>query len=262
MHRGSPLSPADYLDRLDVLVTAFARLLAAGDLHASVPSCPGWTLRDLGQHLDQVHRWARGAVVDGHPNTQPPQAPDEQAALAEWYTEGARALIVALRSAGPDAACWSFGPEPHTTAFWFRRQVHETAIHLWDGQASQGCAVDLDDELALDGVDEVATMMFPRQVRLGRIAAITGSVALVAVGTLDEPLGRWVLAGDGTGDAAGSAASGDSAVSGAPASAEVRGSPSALDLLMWRRVGPESATLTLAGDCTLATSVLSLALTP
>ncbi len=63
-------------------------------------------------------------------------------------------------------------------------------MHRWDLGAALGRDLGYPAELAVDGVDEVVTMFFPRQVRLGRIPPLTRSLA-VAVD--DGP--TWLLRG-------------------------------------------------------------------
>src|SRR5689334_21005500 len=92
----SPLTPPDFLDRLDGAMQQFAELVATGDLEAPVPSCPGWSLADLVEHVGGVHQWATHAVVVGNPNGRPTPAPSAQPALAGWYREAADALIGTL----------------------------------------------------------------------------------------------------------------------------------------------------------------------
>jgi uncharacterized protein (TIGR03083 family) len=48
---------------------------------------------------------------------------------------------------------------PATVGFWQRRQAHETAIHRWDAQLASGSPDPIDAELAIDGIDEVLTMI-------------------------------------------------------------------------------------------------------
>lgn len=60
--------------------------------------------------------------------------------------------------------------ENGTVAFWARRQLHETLIHLWDLRTAGGLPLEVADELWVDTVDEAVTVMHPRQVRLGRAA--------------------------------------------------------------------------------------------
>ena len=42
-----------------------AAAAAVADAGAAVPTCPGWTVRDLIRHTGGVHRWATGFVADG-----------------------------------------------------------------------------------------------------------------------------------------------------------------------------------------------------
>ena len=67
-------------------------------------------------------------------------------------------------------------------------------MHLWDAQAALGISLRNDDDLALDGIDEVVNMFFPRQVRLGRAVPLAQGVALHVS---DFPEVEFVLAGDG-----------------------------------------------------------------
>ena len=55
-------------------------------------------------------------------------------------------------------------------------------MHLYDALASQGAtdSWDVDPELAWDGVDEVASVFYPRQVRLGRTDPLPAPVRLTA----------------------------------------------------------------------------------
>jgi len=227
--------------------------LADGDLEAPVPQCPDWTLRELGLHLGEIHRWVRGAIVEGHPNTEVPPGPRDRAALLGWYDDGAGVLLDLLADTDPDAPCWAFGPKPSTVRFWLRRQVHEHAVHARDALATVGRPWTIDADVALDGVDEVVRMFFPRQVRLGRIAPLTRSLAVRPVGA-GGPDGGWLLAGDGTGvpPSAGPVA----------ADAEVSGAPDALYLLLWGRVSPADPQVSVTGDRSAAEAVLGTAIVP
>jgi len=250
-----PTAPRDWLPRLTAAADHVTAVLRTGDLTAAVPSCPGWDLTDLTHHLGRVHRWATTILQTGEsqpdPDENPGPAPAERAALAAWFTEGVAGLLARLSATDPQVPCWTFGPRPRTAAFWFRRQAHETAMHAWDAAASQGSEAHFEFPagLAPDGIDEVATVFFPRQVRLRRMPPLPRTLALEPAGT---PY-RYVLAGDGTGR--------DSA-SAAPAEATVRGPADVLLLLLWRRVGPDDPRLTVHGDPEAVRAVLSAGLTP
>ena len=226
---------------IDAEAAEVARLLATADLDAAVPSCPGWAVRDLVGHLGDVHRWAT-EVVRTRADSDLPPPPYDDSTLAPWFAGGALALTDALRAAEPGDACWTFAP-PHSVAFWSRRQLQETMVHRWDLANALSAPAPLDPRLASDGVDEAVTMLFPRQVRLGRQAPLSDTLALV-----DEVDGRrWLMTGDGTG-------------SDVPADATVTASAPDLLLLVWRRRPLDG--LAVDGDEAAARRVLAARLTP
>ena len=108
-------------------------------------------------------------------------------------------------------------------------------MHRWDLGTALGRDLGYPAALAADGVDEVVTMFFPRQVRLGRIPPLTRSLAVVAATAR-----RWTLHGDGTGEPTG------------PADAAVSGPADALVLLLWGRVGLDDPRLTVTGSAEAA----------
>lgn len=164
-----------YLAALESDVAAMSHHLA-GDLSVPVAACAGWDLGDLGAHLGVVHRWATAALTSSVPPAEEP-AP-ARAELASWFADGAAALLRGLWDADPDTACWGFGPHPRTVGFWVRRQALETTVHAWDAADALGRAAVVPADLAADGVDEVVSVMYPRQVRLGRRAPVPATVSL------------------------------------------------------------------------------------
>jgi uncharacterized protein (TIGR03083 family) len=249
------LDPAACRAHLVERQAAFAAAVAAGDLDASVPTCPGWTLRRLAWHLGGVHRWARGAVAEGRPVDVAEVGPDARSELVAWYREGAAELVGLLEATPPDAECWSFGPKPRTARFWSRRQAHETAIHALDAQLAvgvdtPGAALDpIQADLALDGIDEVVTMFFPRQVRLGRIEPLRRSLAIEP----DDGAGlRWVLTGDGT----------TPSDQLPDAEATLRGPADLLLRVLWKRLRPDPPAIIVDGDQAAARAMLGARITP
>lgn len=168
----------------------FADFLEGADPTAVVPSCPGWTVADLVDHLGGVHQWAWHAVVAGNPNGEPEPAPSDPQELVGWYSAHAGALRETLAAVGPAADAWTFGTE-QTTGWWLRRQTHETLMHTRDllGAIGQVDEWSIEPALAWDGVAEVATEFYPRQVRLGRCEPLPGTLRLVATDVPDaEPV--------------------------------------------------------------------------
>jgi uncharacterized protein (TIGR03083 family) len=245
---GVTMTPDEGLVHLVSGVAAIRSVLVQAELDAPVPACPAWDLRALAWHLGDIQRWVRGAIVEGHPNTETPPGPSVRADLLDWFDEGANALIDVLAHVDPAETCWTFGPHPRTAQFWFRRQAHEHAVHAHDAQASAGTTGGVDPQLALDGIDEVVSMFFPRQVRLHRTAALAGSLGLRPT---DGDGAAWVLAVDGATDRL-----------PAPPQAVVSGPAEALYLLLWRRIGVTDARLSLEGDPAAARTVLGAALVP
>jgi uncharacterized protein (TIGR03083 family) len=227
---------------------AFVEVIRHGDLDVVVPDCPGWTLLDLARHLGGVHRWAFDSIVTGHPGVEA-EGPLQRSDLVEWFADGAQHLLDLLRRSDPDAPTWTFGPPPRQVSFWSRRQALETAIHLTDARRALRREESIDAPLAADGIDEVVSMFFPRQVRLGRIPPLQSAVAI----TLDDDERegvegpKWVLAGDGIAP---------------PTAIDASVSGPAVDVLLtlWGRHDVDG--LRVQGDRAVVRAVFETALTP
>ncbi|MEF9913265.1 maleylpyruvate isomerase family mycothiol-dependent enzyme [Streptomyces sp. NBC_01696] len=155
------------LQLIDERSAAFrAAVAAAPSLDAQVPTCPGWTLFDLVQHLGGGDRfWA--LIVGAGPSEAPPAeatalratvaAPRECEALLAWSAESTQQLLSALREAGPDRGCWTWwgtSQSPQKSGGVARQRVQETAVHTYDAQLVLGAPQPLPVEVALDGVEE------------------------------------------------------------------------------------------------------------
>jgi len=246
------LSQDEAMSHLIGSAVVVRKALCEADLDAEVPTCPGWVLRDLVRHVGGLHRWVVGAIKEGHPDTPTPDGPHQRGDLLEWWNEGWSDFLHVLATAAPDAPAWHFGPKPRTVSWWYRRQAHEHAIHAWDAVLAARwrppADVPFEPRFALDGVDEIVTMFFPRQVRLGRTPPLAGSLALRSD---DGPEHAWVLSGDGTQPVAVEAAD---AVLDAPAWL--------LYLVLWKRQPLDHPLLRITGDRAAAEQVLTAAITP
>lgn len=184
----------DHLAVLPGLTEAFAVALAAADPGA-VPVATGrWRVRDVGAHLLGVHRWAAEVVRLGvrPPRLERPAVAD--GGLVDGYRAAAAELLAVLREVDPERQCWTLDRTDRRAGFWPRRQVHETAVHLWDVRSPVDPAptalADLPAGLGADGVDELLQMM---PSRLGRSRVpLPGPLALHAT-DVDR---RWLLGTD------------------------------------------------------------------
>ena len=161
----------------------------------------------------------------------------EDADLLAWLGWCTYTLLGALRDAGPDAPCWTWWPEPHTSGAVARHQAQEVAVHRWDaeGVAGPGASEPLAAGLATDGVPEFVDIM----VGADR-GALPGTVTLTATDTGAS----WQITGD--------------AGVGRPGrESELRATASELVLMLYRRLPvPDSH---VVGDPVLVAALLSLA---
>lgn len=133
-------------------------------LEPQVPGCPDWTVGDLTYHLGCVHRFhaahvGRGVTTKPEPPGQP-DVPDDE--LLSWFNDGVDALLIALRTVDPGTPAWNWAPHtPQVAAFWTRRMALETAVHRWDAESAHQNATGFDLDIAVDGIDELITVMGP-----------------------------------------------------------------------------------------------------
>jgi len=182
-------SPA--LDHLALLVAAQDAFLASiGEVDPAtrVPWCGRWRVKDVVVHLGRIHHWAAGQA-SRRQETPLGRGPF---VLDEFYAARAAELRETLERLG-DAVGWTLvGNGP--ASWWRRRQLHETTVHLWDVRAAAGLQVHRDPAVWSDTVDEVVTVMQPRQQAMGRMEPLPAPVRLVAT----DADRTWLLGGDGT----------------------------------------------------------------
>lgn len=140
--------------------------VAAPELGAPVPTCPGWSMEDLVRHvaavfLRKVECMRRGA----RPDPWPPDWLQERDAL-EVLDEARDTLLEELAARDPlEERCTWWEPD-QTNGFWYRRMALEVAVHLVDAELARvdepghGESVGVqvaavEDDVALDGIDEV-----------------------------------------------------------------------------------------------------------
>lgn len=150
------LAPARYLELIDADAT---RLLAVAEsLDAVVPTCPGWTVRDLVEHLAQVYQHKIACTrLQRQPEDWPPPTPPGDP--REWLSISRAELLELLLDRGPDAPSATWWPADQTVGFWYRRMAQETAVHRVDAESAAGAVTPVAADLAVDGIDEVLMIM-------------------------------------------------------------------------------------------------------
>ena len=235
------LAPERYLE----LLIADGRrlgLVAEDSLDAPVPTCPGWVVRDVVLHTGAVFNHKVACIrlgerpEEGAWSVEP--GPDED--LLGWYFASLDGLTAELGERGPDYATYAWYTPEQSTAFWYRRMAHEAVVHRVDVETATSSLTPADDDLALDGIDEVLEVFVTWAVGDDPdedVTAFDGHSLLVRAG------GRaWHLSGH-AGDPAGQIVLSRTA---APADVVVTGEPSELLLWLWGR-RPDSA-VTIRGE--------------
>ncbi|MDP9397978.1 MAG: maleylpyruvate isomerase family mycothiol-dependent enzyme [Actinomycetota bacterium] len=226
------------MDRLSFLrlLESDGRVLRAAaerDPAAAVPTCPGWTVRDVVEHTAEVYEHKIACIRLGgpRPDPWPPNWPADRDPLA-WFADAHGRLLDLLHDTDPATPSWTWWPPDQSAGFWVRRMAQETAVHRTDVQSAYDAMTPVDPALAVDGVDEVLHLMLagdwsedPQPDSVGTIVVATGGrtwrMALESdhVGVTDED---------------------------AVAAARVDGDPSELLLWLWGR-RPQSVVRT-GGD--------------
>jgi uncharacterized protein (TIGR03083 family) len=252
----------EHLAALEREGRALAAAVEVADLDAAVPTCPGWTVRELTHHVGRTHRWAAGYLGDGR--TEPMDSEELErlwgvlpadGELLAWFHEGHEHILGCLRKAPPDLRCWTIFPGSSPVAFWARRQAHETAIHRVDAQgalvspAAAGetsgraadytadPAADLAADFAADGIDELLCGFYARP----RNPVRSDPPRTLQITATDVADAAWHvhIGPEGMRARPGSAA----------ANATLRGGAGELYLVLWNRRDVDG--LSLTGDASL-----------
>jgi len=137
----------------------FSDLICNADESTAVPTCPGWSLKQLLRHVGRGDRWAAQIVSERRddyldPRTveggKPPADPDD---AISWLQGGAQRLVEAVEQTGVETPVWTFlGPRPAN--WWIRRRLHEVAVHRADAALALGSDFTLEPDVAADGITE------------------------------------------------------------------------------------------------------------
>lgn len=234
-----------HLDVLTRYQWDFLTTIGRADPATPVPWCGRWRVSNLVVHLARIHHWA-AAQARRQQETPLGRGPFE---LPRLYADCAAELRQTLAELDPDARAWTLlddgvprAEQRGTVRFWHRRQALETLVHLWDLHTAIGEPFEPGAAAWIDCIDEVATIMHPRQIRLGRVEVPELRIRLQA----SDAVEHWDLV----------------APDEATAAATVTGPARELALLAWGRAMLDDPPLRVEGDRVALERVLAAGLTP
>jgi uncharacterized protein (TIGR03083 family) len=231
------MTPDDFLTNLRRDAARMVDIAPRG-LANPVPACPGWTVEEALVHTGEVYSHKVACMRNGRPQSEDlwNHGPADGQDVAEWFQERLDELVSELTTRGPDAPSFTWYEDDQTVGFWFRRMAQETAVHRVDVESGLDVVTPVDDDLAIDGIDELLDLFLryqnedvgPDGPGRGTVAVRTGDHIWRSTLTADEAqLDREP----------------------GPADALVSGEPSELLLWLWGR-RPDSA-VTREGDAEL-----------
>lgn len=226
-----------HMDRYLEFIRADATALiqaARGRLAEPVPSCPGWSVGDLVEHVGHVYLHKIECIRRQRaPEPWPP--PPHDIDPLDWLEAATQEMLAEFADRGPGAPSYTWHEPDQTVGFWYRRMAQETAVHRIDAELAAHAPTPVDAELALDGVDELLDIHvcgdwsdLPQPELVGRIGLRAADrswlVVLAAEDVTVEPF------------------------SGQDVDAVVSAEPSDLLLWLWGRLPVESGSVQADGD--------------
>ena len=228
---------------LEIEVGRFANVMTSLPLDGEVATCPGWSVRDLAEHLGVIHRWAEELVRVRSPQRLAREVTDEMSAAVspQWIEEGGAQLVATLLAANPDDEMWGWGLDQHVR-FWSRRQLHETLVHRMDLELAADIAPEADREIVEDAIDEFLSNMQAIAKRVPSLSELRGNGERLGFRVRDSAT-HWTVRfnDDGFG------VSRDEA----PLTTELIGSPVDLLLVILGRRDADLSDAEVAGDADL-----------
>ncbi len=146
---------------LEALHLEGERLLAAaqGCLDQPVPACSGWSVEDVVFHLGSVYSHKVAALRHGRRPIEGEWGLPDDAADLDWCHEQLHAVATELARRPADEPAWTWWEPDQSVGFWQRRMALETVVHRVDVEAAAGAVTPVAADLALDGIDEVLSVM-------------------------------------------------------------------------------------------------------
>jgi uncharacterized protein (TIGR03083 family) len=168
---------ADYQERIAVEAGLLRAVAMSLEASTPVPTCPGWTVQRLLQHVGRVFAMVIRVVQVADPRSPPTRVESPPGDVLAIFDDRLAALLDTLATTDPATPVWHFTPTaPKTAAFWSRRMAHEVTMHRIDAQAAAGTDSAVGPDFAADGVDEVLTRLITRHTDTWAVGTRCGTV--------------------------------------------------------------------------------------
>jgi uncharacterized protein (TIGR03083 family) len=169
---------ADYQSRIATEAALLRAVAVSVSSDTSVPTCPGWSVQRLLQHVGRVYDMVIRVVQTADPLSRPARVePPPSGDVLAMFDDRLATMLHVLATTDPATPAWHPGPTaPMTAGYWSRRMAHEVTVHRIDAQAAAGTDSAVDADFAADGVDEVLTWMIQRRTDAWAVAELSGTV--------------------------------------------------------------------------------------
>ena len=168
---------AEYQSRIATEAGLLRAAAMSVDVDTPVPTCPGWTVQRLIQHVGRVFDMVIRVLRTADPQSPPTRVEPPPGDVFVGFDDRLATLLDLLTATDPATPAWHIAPTaPKTAAFWFRRMAHEVTVHRIDAQAAAGTDSGVDPYFAADGVDEVLTRLIQQNTEEWAVAELSGTV--------------------------------------------------------------------------------------
>lgn len=139
-------------------------------------------MHDLVSHVAEVFEHKITCTELGRaPDPWPPEWPADRDPIA-WLRDAHERLVRMFERSDPTTPSATWWPPDQTVGFWARRMALETAVHRTDAESTIGNPTPVDDDLAVDGVDEILVVMLAGDWSDEPDDALTGQLVATSTG--------------------------------------------------------------------------------
>lgn len=149
------LSPERCRQALQVHTARLAEDARAASPTAPVPTCDGWTMTDLVEHVGQTFHWVSEIIERrvADPSELPmemAELPADPGAWPAWLTDAGARAVAACTDEALEATVWNAAGDERTGAqFWLHSMTNEAVVHGFDGAAAAGTGGDYEVDAAV-----------------------------------------------------------------------------------------------------------------